>query len=523
MIRALFKLKNIYFNQAEVDELLVNEKRLKKMPNSKENRDKLREITEKIEKVLFIEDLVSIKFDTKKHYREILERKGFYINGIRFVPFMASAGMIRKNTALFINNNLKHPLMDILENGRDENVPMVTAKWGAYFSLYSSTSLPVSFPRFAVVPDKEITTRRKIDFVTYQGVGVDDKVEEIEKDVVCNAWDGQGLISPELAKKWSEELELDYTFSCAVIRAPYIKGMVATFDFVKFAREVAKNYKFKDIYGVEHDARTTDLIISESMFKLAFSYPNTEVFVEKCFENNLGFSITKVSPKEELNYSRTSYQFLQILDLSNTQIVELCQPTSDWYRDIQGDSRESMLLYALGETNFKLETLPYMDASIKALAINENMKNDRYIYNRFSRSIAKKKREACMGSLFINANYQFMVSDPYYQACHIFGIDKEPLLKDGEHYSYYWLSRGIKTVGAIRSPIVHHSEFQALNLQDREDTSKWYQHIKSGIIFPANGVGMDCAIHGGADKSLSAINSVKAQMRRVGATLVKVG
>ena len=36
-----------------------------------------------------------------------------------------------------------------------------------------------------------------------------------------NAWDGQGLISPNLAKLWSDELELDYTFSNAVIRAPF--------------------------------------------------------------------------------------------------------------------------------------------------------------------------------------------------------------------------------------------------------------------------------------------------------------
>ena len=79
---------------------------------------------------------------------------------------MASAGMIRRNTAMFINNNIKHPLMDILENGRDESVPLVPAKWGAYFSLYSSTSLPVSFPNFAVIPDKEIETIEKVDFVS---------------------------------------------------------------------------------------------------------------------------------------------------------------------------------------------------------------------------------------------------------------------------------------------------------------------------------------------------------------------
>lgn len=499
LIRALFRLKKRTFNQIEVDNLINLQKKLKKAQNSDENRIKLRETVEKLEKILYIEDLVSIEFDNKTHYLAILKKRGFYVNGIRFVPFMASAGMIRRNTALFINNNLKHPLMDILENGRDESVPMVPAKWGAYFSLYSSTSLSVSFPSFAVIPDKEIETIRTVDFVTYQGEGVDDKIEEIQKPIKANAWDGQGLISPGLAKKWSEELELDYTLSAAVIRAPFIKGLVATFDFVKFATLIAKKYTFTDIYGKELDIRNIDLIISESMFKLYSSYKDTNDFVEKCFENKLGFAVTKVNPKTEATYSRTSYQFIQVLELGEGEIDTLCRPTADWYRDMQGYSREKMLLYALGETNFNLDTLPHMDASIKALIINENMKNDRYIYNKFSNSIDKKKREAAMGSLYVNANYQFMISDPYYQACHIFGLKGDPLLKDGEHYSSYWQNLGIKRVGAIRSPIVHHSEFNVLNFQDREDTNFWYQYIKSGIIFPANGIGMDCAIHGGAD------------------------
>lgn len=499
LLRALFRLKKQNFDQNEIDNLLKTQKRLKKAQNSEENRIKLREIIEKIEKILYVEDLVSIEFNNKAHYLAILKRKGFYINGIRFVPFMASAGMIRRNTALFINNNLKHPLMDTLENGRDEKVPIVPAKWGAYFSLYSSTSLPVSFPSFAVVPDKEIETIRTVDFVSYRGIGKDDEVSTTKRIIKANAWDGQGLISPDLAKRWSEELELDYTFSCAVIRAPFIKGLVATFDFEKFANLVAKKYTFTDIYGNEQDIRNIDLIISESMFKLYSSYPNAKVYVEKCFDNKLGFSVTKVNPKRENTYSRTSYQFLQILDLNDADISDLCKPTVDWFRDIQGESADNMLLYALGETNFDIGSFSKMDLSVKAVAINKKLARDRYIHNRFNSTIDKKKKESYMGSILINANYQFMVSDPYYQACHIFGLDCEPLLKENEHYADYWLNLGINKVGAIRSPIVHHSEFNILNFKDTDETRFWYQHIKSGIIFPTNGVGMDCAIHGGAD------------------------
>lgn len=499
LIRALFRYKKLDFNQNDLDNLLFLRKRLKKQENSEENRKKVAEFTEKIENILFIEDLINIEFKNKAHYLAILKRRGFYVNGIRFVPLLASAGMIRKNTAMFINSNLKHPLMDILENGRNESIPMVEAKFGAYFSLYSSSTLPVTYPRFAVIPDKQIDTIRRVDFVEYVGENIDDTVTEMDMKIEGNAWDGQGLISPDLAEKWSKELDLDYTFSCAVIRAPFLKGMVAVFDFVQFSKEVAHQYKFTDVYGNEQDIREIDLIVSESMFKLWNAYDNTESYVGKCHENHLGFAIAKVNPKRDNSYSRTSYQFLQVLQLNDVDVANLCEPSVNWFRDLSGRSPKDMILYATGENNFELKDFKKMDVSVKAILLNPTLSRDKYIQEKFIKTIEKKKKESYIGSILINANYQLMIGDPYYQAAHIFKLEIEPLLKDGQHYSEYWINRDVKTVCAIRSPIVHHSEVNVLNFQDSEEVSKWYSHIHSGVIFPANGVGMDCAIHGGAD------------------------
>jgi len=498
LLRALFRYKKVNFNQNELDELLIIKKKLKKAENNEENRKKLEETTKKIEKIIFVEDLVFVEFTNKSHYLAILKRRGFYINGIRFVPFMASAGMIRKNTAMFINNNIKHPMMDILENGRNESVPMVAAKFGSYFSLYSSSTLPVSFPKVAVVPDKTIETIRRVDLVTYKGIDVDDDVVETDYLLKTNAFDGQGLITPKLAKQWSEELELDYVFSNAVIRAPFLKGLVTVFDIEELAKENGK-YKFKDIYGEELDVRNIDLYVSESMFKLWEGYSSTVDYVEKCHLNQLGFSIAKVNPKKERAYSRTSYQFLQILNPKTLDVASLCEPTVEWFRNISGGDAQAMLLYATGENGFEPKDFAKMDTTVKAVLLNPELARDRYIQERFIRSIEKKKKESYMGSILINANYQFMVADPYYQACHILGLDSKPLLKENEHYSEYWLNKGINRIGAIRSPIVHHSEFNVLNLQNNKNTRKWYSHIHSGIIFPASGIALDCAIHGGAD------------------------
>jgi len=499
LIRALHRMRKVSFSQREVGSLLKEKKRLSKKQDSPENRIRMKQIIDKIESLLYIEDLVTVEFSNKSHYRKIIKNKGFYVNGTKFTPFMASAGMIRKNTAMFINNSIKHQLLDILENGRNENVELSPAKYGAYFSLYSSSTLPVSFPSFAVVPDKEIESIRRVNFVSYAGVDVDDTVTEEDRTIKTNAWDGQGLISPRLAMKWSNDLEMDYVFSTAIIRAPYLKGMVCVFDFERFAIKVAKTYYFNDIYGIKRDIREIELIISESMFKLWSSYDNTESYVSNCRKNDLGFSIAKVNPKEEKSHSRTSYQFLQVLNMNEKDIAEFCEPTLDWFRNMSGEDYAKMLVYSTGEGNFQPKDFNSLDVSIQAMMLNPDVVGDRHIQKSFERKFEKVRKESFMGSLFVNANYSIMISDPYYQMCHIFGLDNEPLLKEGQHYCEYWNRQGISQVVAIRSPIVHHSEVNVLNLQYSDEVYDWYRNIQSGVIFPANGVGMDCAIHGGAD------------------------
>lgn len=512
LLRTIFRCKNVEYSQKELDELLINRKKLKRLKNNENNLFKIKNITEKIESILFVESLISVEFDNKKHYLEIVNRKGFYINGTRYVPFMASAGMIRQNRALFIDNNLRHPIRDVLDCGRNEKTPMVSAKFGAYFSLYSSSTLPVSFPKFAVIPDKEIVTIRRVDFVEYVGLNEDDKVTEMDYPIKSNAWDGQGLISPRLARQWSDELELDYVFSSAIIRAPFLKGLVAVFDIHKFSSEIAGTRFFTDIYGDEQNINDVDLIINESMFKLWNSYTNTESYINACAENHLGFSVAKVNSKKEKSHSRTSYQFLQVLKLNEIDVANLCESSVNWFRNISGKSAEEMLLYITGENNFEPKDFYKLDVTSKAILLNPALSRDRYIQDKFTKTIEKKKKESYMGSLLINANYQFMISDPYHQACHIFGLDKEPLLKDGQHYSEYWLNKSISRVGAIRSPIVHHSEFNILNFKDNKDTRKWFEHIHSGIIFPTNGVGIDSVIHGGSDSDGDLICTINNQI-----------
>lgn len=500
MIRSLRSITKRPFSQVSLNELIDKKDLLSKRKNTKEFRTAIKSLVKEIDDILFIPEIISVFFESKGHYKKILDSGGFRVNGNLYVPFMASAGMVRRSSALFIDASIKQELEVRLNNGREKGLEISPAKFNSYYALASSSSLPVTFPNMAVVPDCIIKTMRRVDYSTYVGEGIDPEIKEVEMEVECNAFDGQGLISPSLARKWSRDLEVDYVISSAIVRAAFLKGMVVTFDFLGFAEKVANKTEIIDIYGNTIDIRSVDCIISQSMFKLWESYSSTEDYITKSKENGFGFSISKINPKIDRTHAKSSYQFLQILNLNDEKdIEELCEPTLSWISSVSGGSLENALLYSLGDMEFSKGWFKRLDHTVQAMLLNEKAIDDSYIIGHLDKSISKKKTDAKMGRLIFSGNYSLMISDPYAQAGHIFGLGISPLLKEHQHFSKYWNDREIKKVVAIRSPIVHSSECNILNLQCNDDVNYWYKHISSGIIFPAYGVGMDAAINGGSD------------------------
>src|SRR5258706_5429147 len=170
IIRTIQKIKNKNFSQYEIDSLLEEKKKVSHRKNKKENRLRLLEINKKIDAILYLPEIISVSFDDKRHFYNIIEKNGFTVNGINYVPFLASAGMIRRDTYLFIDESLKGEVHEIFNNKRNQDIEIVPAKFSAYYSLFSSSTIPVTFPKIAVVPDLIIKTIRKVDYSTYQGI-----------------------------------------------------------------------------------------------------------------------------------------------------------------------------------------------------------------------------------------------------------------------------------------------------------------------------------------------------------------
>ena len=497
LVRTIHKIKKSKYSPSYLKELLSTKKQLTRRKHNKENHKKICELNSEIQTALYIPELVSVYFSNKKHAKNIVS-KGFVLNGNKYSAFMASSGMIRRNTMLFVDDKYFSQLETIFNNGRNLDKEMVEVKFGVYYSLYSSSSLEVSFPRIAVVPDRITREIRNVEFAEIFGenkLGIDPKISPKDVEIEFNAFDGQGLVSPKIAKTWSADLELDYIPSAFIVRASFLKGLCVTFDFHKFAKENGV-IEFTDIYGAKIKVKDVDVIVSESQFKLWSSYSSTNEYLEKCEDNNLGWGITRVSPKEDKSYAFSSYQFIQSLEVNKEE--NICKPTVDWLSSLS-KNKNNILAYMLGDINFSEGWFNRLDWSTQAILLEDSLLEDSHFLKQIDKSISKKKRDSCMGRLVFEGNYQFMIGDPYSQCCHIFGIEYITLLKNGECYSQFWNERNAEEIALVRSPNVHSSEINKLRLNKTKDVKDWYKYIYSGIVFPPYGESLDMAILGGSD------------------------
>jgi len=134
---------------------------------------------------------------------------------------------------------------------------------------------------------------------------------------------------------------------------------------------------------------------------------------------------------------------------------------------------------------------------VKALILNNNIIQDPYIRKKIYSLIDKKIKESYIGKLIVEGNFQVMISDPFAFCEYVFDMEIKGLLKDKEHYSYYWNQKNISTVVAMRSPLTWRSEVNKLNLKNNNKTNTWFKYLKSGIIYPIYGI--DCMLAADSD------------------------
>lgn len=506
VLRSIRKIKGREVDFDFINELFKERRRITRRKKCIENKQKILQIDKDIDNLLFMPEYISVVIEKHSDYKHIIKEK-FTVNGKKYVRLLCGAGNARRNTVFFVQEDIYEELDKILRNGHNP-LKITESKYNAYYALSNSATYSVSEPRVCVVPDKEIQMVKKIDWATEREP--DDIIEEQERELTFNLWDGMGICSPELAEQWSQDLDLDYVPCCFCIRNYFVKGMVCVFDFHKFSREVAEKHIITDLYGNEIDTDNIDMIITESQFKLWKGYNSWQHYLDCCKENDGRWGVTKFTPKEDKTAVFTNYQFLQVLNLDTPEkIKELCNPTVEWFDKITSQDSNYSLLYLLGSLCDKplneMETEEFMDIfntlepSVRALILNRDLINDTYIKTKLARSLNRKIEESYLGKLMVSGNFQFMISEPYSLCEHIYGLEVKGLLKEHEHYSQYWNNRNVDKVVAMRAPLTYSSEANLLNLQNNDKVNEWYKYLYSGIVY--NVWGVDTMIAADSDKN----------------------
>ena len=235
-LRTIDLLNGVDYKEKEIriKELKIKIKAMKKLPNTKANREKLIALQTEFNQLIFMEDYLCVVMEKKSDYDRAL--KGFKVNGVEYVRLLSTSAGVKKNVIVFTSKRLKEELYKNLNCERDTTKKFVPAKLEAYISLACSASLPVRSPKHVLVVH-DVETTFKEDVILVNGLESRRPKVTIERDyeTVLNACDGLGLISPELAMQWSEDVEEDYLPSGMCIRNAFCKGMVYTFDYKAFA------------------------------------------------------------------------------------------------------------------------------------------------------------------------------------------------------------------------------------------------------------------------------------------------
>jgi hypothetical protein len=480
LLRKIREIREQTFSQ-EILDLLMNEKHLLlRKRNTPENRKKIREICDRIDSILFVEDLIVLNIVDVRHYKKIIEN-GLRVNGVTYYRLLCGAGHARRSSVVFCSEEIIYKLYDFLDCGRDTQELINPNKFNAYHALASSATLPVSRPNFVVIPDCEVNRMTKVDWFIPQEDGVDPTFEEKEIEQKINLFDGQGLISPTQARIWADDLEISWLPSAFIFRTAFSKGLLVTFDFHSFAREHGIR-KIIDIYGEEHLVDDIEVILSLSQFKMASFYKNLTDYNQKCKENNFGWGITRYTPEKDKEIANTTYQYLQAMNISDEKIEKICAPTLEWLNNISGLSWEDASLFLLGErSSISEKEFSNLDYLTKAILLEPSVLSDLYIRKKILGLINKKIRESYIGILKVKGNYQFLVSDPYAQCQHAFGVPVTGDVNKGYAYSQYWQKKRIEKVSCFRSPMTWRSEHVVLNIDKNEHA--WYDYQYSNIVF----------------------------------------
>ena len=392
-----------------------------------------------IEQDTLTEDLIVVQI----YYFDVFKDMCFYgftFNGEKYRYYTSSAGQIRKKKAVFIKESVWERIEKTIMCGL--TIDKINVKGGnnvnkhlAYMALSNSaTDIWDAFDidKSIVIDDFETDVYGTFDFIDEKDYSITRKNDYVP----IPHTDGAGMVLPSLSSK-------NFMF-----RAPWVKGLLGSFDFKRFIEEHNCSPIIKDIYGQEHDVIAEDIqvIFTKSQFKMYKYYDSWDEYKAYFKQYNCTAGMCNLE-EDRIKNAKINYQMLQTLtDITDEEIDLLIAKSAERINNVC-TSKETMM-DILGITPYNTNMTPFQ----KAVKIYPVLLSDTYakdVIREVKDSLLKKYRS---GKLEVKGKYTFILPD-FYAACEYWflGIENpNGLLADKEVFC--WLFRKAEKLDCLRSP-----------------------------------------------------------------------
>lgn len=374
---------------------------------------------------------------------------GFDYNGKHYVYFSSSAGQIRTKKAVFVEESkyelCKPKLMcGLTIGGINEHGGMNVNKYLAYLALSNSaTDLwqdifnePFDIDRAIVVDDFETLVKCQVDNIDYKTYEITPGVIE---EIPIPHTDGCGIISSE------------YSTKNFMVRLPWIKGLLGSFDFKRFVRDSNYSPIIKDIWGKEYDIfkDNIDIIFTKSQLKMYKYYSSWDEYKQFFKQYNCEAGICNVE-EDQIPNAKINYQMLQTLyDASDEEIAELCREPNKRIREVSDSLKNALSFFGvyMGDGNNTNK-----DWFQKSLKIYPELLNDpasKQDLKDLKNSLVKRYKG---GHLDVIGKFTFVLPDLYAFCEWLFGGVKNPEGLIGNDEVFCQLYKNIDELDCLRSP-----------------------------------------------------------------------
>lgn len=400
---------------------------------------------------------------------EDLILNGFDYNGKHYVYFSSSAGQIRTKKAVFVEeekyNNCKLKLMCGLTVDKiNELGGMNINKYLAYLALANSATdlwedvfkKPFDIDRSIVVDDFETLVKCTVDNIDYETYEI---TPNVEMDIPIPHTDGCGMISS------------DYCSKNFMVRLPFIKGLLGSFDFKRFIQIHDCSPVIKDIWGKEYDIfkDKIEIIFTKSQLKMAKYYSSWDEYKTYFKQYKCEAGICNME-EDYISNAKINYQMLQTLyDASDKEVQEMCRVPNRRIQEIT--SSLSNALEFFGVDLYKEDDLK--DWFQKSLRIYPELIGDpasRNDLRDLKNSLVKKYRGA---KLDVTGKFTFVLPDLYAFCQHLFmgAAVPEGLLANQEVFCRLYSSQ--KKLDCLRSPHLYIEHAIRNNVCKKKIHNQW--------------------------------------------------